>query len=251
MDKEEVNYGSEALSLLKKYKGAAKPIAGGTDLLPKMKRREFTPKYLIDLKGVANLNFISYGPRKGLRIGAMTTLSEIGESPVIRKHYPMLVETVSQMASVQIHNIATMSGNLCNAVPSADTAPPLIALKAQLKLATPRRERIVSVEDFFKGPDETVLGPLELVTEIQVPPPRPGECGTYLKHTIRAEMDLAVVGVAAYLSLDSKGPICKDVRIAMGAVAPIPMRAKKAEETLRGKALEKWLYPNLSIAKNS
>ena len=235
---------SEALLLLKKRKEAAKAIAGGTDLLPKMKRRELTPKYLIDLKGIADLNFINYETKEGLRIGAMTTLSEVGESSVVRKNYPILVETVSQMASIQIRNIGTVGGNLCNAVPSADTAPPLISLEARLKIVGPKIERTVLVKDFFKGPDETVLDPFELVAEIQIPPTRPGECGTYIKHTLRRAMDLAIVGVAVYLDLDLKEQICRDVRIAMGAVAPIPMRAKKAELALRGKALGDDLIEN-------
>ena len=228
---------SEALSFLKKYSGAAKAIAGGTDLIPKMKRRELAPKYLIDLKGVADLNFINYDAENGLRIGSLTTLNEIRDSSAVKEHCPILVETVSQMASVQVRNMATMAGNLCNAVPSADTAPPLIALRARLKLLGPEGERTVLVEDFFKGPGETALELLELLTEIQIPPARPGEAGTYLKHTLRAEMDLALVGVAAYLARNSKKDICEKIRIAMGAVAPIPVRAKKAEETLRGKPL--------------
>jgi CO/xanthine dehydrogenase FAD-binding subunit len=235
---------SEAISFLKKYNGTAKAIAGGTDLVPKMKRRELTPKYLIDLKGIAALNIVSYDNENGLRIGAMTTLSEVRESSIVRENCPILVETVSQMASVQVRNVATIAGNLCNAVPSADTAPPLIVLKAGLKLAGPEGERTVLVEDFFKGPGETLLDPLELVSEVQIPPARPGESGTYLKHTLRAEMDLAIVGIAAYLALNSKKDVCEDIRIAMGAVAPIPMRAKKAEEILRGKPLGEDLIEN-------
>jgi len=233
----------EALSFSNKHNGAAQFIAGGTDLLPKMKRRELIPTYLIDLKGISDLNYINYDSEKGLRVGAMTTLSEVGESSIIAENYPILVKTVSLMASIQVRNIGTIAGNLCSAVPSADTAPPLIVLGAQLKLVGPKKERTVLVEDFFKGPGETVLDPLELVTEIQVPPPRPGEAGTYIKHTLRAEMDLAMVGIAAYLALDSKN-VCKDIKIAMGAVAPIPMRAKKAEDALRGKALDDDLIEN-------
>lgn len=230
---------SEALSLLRKHNGAARAIAGGTDLLPKMKRREIAPNYLIDLKGIAGLHFIKYDKEKGLRIGAATTLNEILESSVVRKRYPILTEAVSQMASAQIRNMGTITGNLCNAVPSADSAPPLIALGAKLKLVGPKKARTVLVEDFFKGPDKTVLGPVELVAEIQIPPSRSGEFGTYLKHTLRREMDLAVVGVAAYLSLDSKRNVCKDVKIVMGAVAPVPMRAKEGEEILRGKPIDR------------
>jgi len=229
---------SEALSLLKKHNGVACVIAGGTDLLPKMKRRELTPRYLIDLKGIADLNLIKYDRKSGLRIGAATTLNEIRESSVVRKHCPILVEAASQMASTQVRNTGTIGGNLCNAVPSADTAPPLIVLGARLRVVGPKKERTVLVEDFFKGPNKTVLRPLELVAEVQIPPAGRNEFGAYLKHTLRREMDLAIVGVAAYVSLDSKRRICKEVKIAMGAVAPIPMRAKKAEEILRGKELD-------------
>jgi len=235
---------SEAFFLLKKHKGTARTIAGGTDLLPKMKRREVAPKYLIDLRGIQDLNFIKYDREKGLRIGAATTLSEIIDSSAVSKNYPVLTEAISQMASTQVRNVATIGGNLCNAVPSADTAPPLIALGGQLKLVGPKKVRKVPVEEFFKGPDKTVLGPGELVAEVQIPPTFSGGSGTYLKHTLRAKMDLAIVGVAAYLTLDSKKQICKDVKIVLGAVAPIPMRAKKAEEALRGKTLDENLIEN-------
>ena len=227
----------EVLSLLKKYNRQARVFAGGTDLLPKMKRREVVPKYLIDLSGIPNLKFIKYEKDKGLRIGAATTLSEILESSLVKRRYPILTEAISQMASTQIRNIGTIAGNLCNAVPSADSAPPLIVLKGQLKIVGRGKGRTVSVEDFFKGPDRTVLDSNELVSEIQMPPPIAGARGTYLKHTLRREMDLAIVGVAVCLVPDSKKEICKEIKIALGAVAPIPMRAKKAEEVLRGKQL--------------
>ncbi len=231
---------NEVLSLLKRYNGKAKIFAGGTDLLPKMKRREVVPRYLIDLSKIPALHFIKYEKGKGLRIGAATALSEILESSIVHKRYPILMKAVSQMASTQVRSIGTIGGNLCNAVPSADTAPPLIVLGAQLKVVGPhpKKERRVLVEDFFKGPDRTVLGSAELVSEIQIPPPLSKVYGTYLKHTLRREMDLAIVGVAVWLVLDLKKKICKDVKIALGAVAPIPMRAKKAEAILIGKTLD-------------
>jgi CO/xanthine dehydrogenase FAD-binding subunit len=229
---------NEALSLLKKHKGEARAFAGGTDLLNKMKRREVVPKHLIDLKRVPDLNFIKYDKEIGLRIGAATTLTEILESRTAREHCPILVEAVSQMASPQIRNTGTIGGNLCNAVPSADTAPSLIAAGAQLKLVgLNKKVRTVSAEDFFKGPNKTVLGPVELLSEIQIPPAPSSSFGTYLKHTLRREMDLAIVGVATYVTVDSKKDVCKDVKIVLGAVAPVPMRAKKAEEALRGKTI--------------
>lgn len=228
----------EALSLLKKHREKAKVIAGGTDLLPKMKHRQITPRYLIDLNGIPVLRFIKYEKEKGLRIGAGTTLNEILESPLVNRYYPILIKAVSQMASSQIRNTATIGGNLCNGAPSADTAPPLIALGARLKLVDLRKERRVLAEDFFKGPEETVIDHSELVTEIQIPPSPARKFGTYLKHTLRGAMDLAIVGVAVCMTLDSKKSVCRDIKIAMGAVAPTPMRAKKAEEILKGEAFD-------------
>jgi len=227
----------EAISLLEKYNGEARTIAGGTDLLSKLKRREVVPKYLIDLIGITGLHFINYSAESGLKIGATATLSEVEESPFAIENYPILVEAISQMGSVQVRNIGTVVGNLCNAVPSADTAPPLIALKARLKIVGPEGERDVMVEDFFKGPEKTVLGPYELVTEVCIPPARQGEGGTYIKHTPRGAMDLAWVGIAVNLVLNTEKRICKDVGIGMGAVAPIPTRAKKAEKVLMGEIL--------------
>jgi carbon-monoxide dehydrogenase medium subunit len=223
------------LSLLKKYDGKAKVVAGGTDLLPKMKHRERTPKYLIDLNGIRALNFIKYGKKKGLRIGAATTLNEILECSAVGQYYPILIDAVSQMASSQIRNMATIGGNLCNGAPSADTAPALIALGAQLKLVSLRGERTILVEDFFKGPEKTILNRFELVTEIQIPPFCLREFGSYIKHTARRAMDLANVGIAVWCALDTKKDICKDIKISMGAVAPTPMRARKAEAILIGK----------------
>ena len=227
----------EALSLLEKHNSEVKVIAGGTDLLGKMKRRELAPKYLIDLKGIEDLHCINYEPGKGLMIGATATLSEVEESSVVRKDYPILVDALSQMGSIQVRNIGTIVGNLCNAVPSADSAPPLIVLEGRLKIIGPKGERTVLIEDFFTGPEETLLDPLELVTGVEIPPKGPDESGTYLKHTYRGAMDLALVGIAVYLAVDSGKNMCRDIRIAMGAVGPVPIRARKAEEVLRGKAL--------------
>jgi len=226
----------EALSMLESRNESARLIAGGTDIINKLKRRYIRAKYIVDLKGIEALNFIE-NDAGGLRIGAVTTLSDILESQLVRERYPILTDAVSVMASPQIRNTASMVGNLCNAVPSADSAPPLIVLKAALKVVNSTEERAVLVEDFFKGPGETVLAPGELVKEIVVPAPDVPGAGTYLKHMLRSEMDLAVVGVAVYLVFDAEKKTCKEARIALGAVAPIPMRARKAEDVLTGKTL--------------
>jgi carbon-monoxide dehydrogenase medium subunit len=136
------------------------------------------------------------------------------------------------MASPQVRNRATLAGNICNAVPSADSVPPLLVLEAKLKVMSQKGERILPIEDFFTGPNETVLTGGELLTEIQIPPLPSNGVGIYLKLSPKGSMDLATVGVAA-LVINEDG-YCKDIRVALGAVAPTPIRAKKAEGILRG-----------------
>jgi carbon-monoxide dehydrogenase medium subunit len=237
----------EAVSLLNRHNGAAKVIAGGTDLLLQMKYRDLTPKYLVDLSGIEDLQSVTYDREKGLVIGAMVTLADVRDSSLVRKYCPILTETTGQMASEQVRSMGTMVGNLCNAVPSADSAPPLMSLRASLRLVGPKSARTVLVEDFFKGPGETVLKSNEIVKEIQIPHGR-GEKGTYLKHTLRREMDLAIVGVAVCLASNPKKDLCRDIRISLGAVAPIPMRAKGAEELLRGKKFSEELIGDAALA---
>ncbi len=228
----------EACSLLLEYKGEAKVIAGGTDLLVRMKDKEIAPQYLIGLKGIPNLSYMEYDEAQGLRIGILTTLGTLETSPLIQGKFGILAQAIEQMASPQIRSLATIGGNLCNAVPSADTAPPLIVMGAKLKLTSPTGERIIPVEKLFIGPYETVLGDGELLVEIQVPNPSPYSGGVYIKHTLRRAMDLTIVGVAAMITLDSADGVCKDVKIALGAVATTPIRASKAESILKGERFE-------------
>jgi carbon-monoxide dehydrogenase medium subunit len=224
---------AEALSLLSRYKGKAKVIAGGTDVIPKLKRRETkAPEYIIDLKGLAGLDYIKYGEAKGLALGALVTIHAVETSPIIQQKFNVLFQAAQSMASAQVRNRGTIAGNICNAVPSADTAPALLTLEAKLKLVSQKTERIVNIEDFFTGPNETVLTDAEILQEIQVPNLTPNSRGVYLKLTPRRAMDLAIVGVAVLVILD--GASCKDIRIALGAVAPTPIRAKQAEATIRG-----------------
>jgi len=143
--------------------------------------------------------------------------------------------------SVAVRNQGTLGGNLCNAAPSAEMAPSLIGLSAKAKIVGPEGERIVPLEDFFKGPGLTVLKKGELLVEIQVPDPSLGVRGVYLKHSIRGSIDLAIVGVAVIGDFEPKGNTCQDVKIVLGAVAPTPMRARGAEELLRGKKIKNGL----------
>ncbi len=225
---------SEALDLMTRFGSTARFIAGGTDLLIAMKNREATPEHLISLAGIQAMKGISYNGQ--LQIGALTTLAEIERSEAVKKEFLPLRDAVNVMASSQVRNLATIGGNLCSAVPSADTAPPLIALNATLKLAGPKGERTVSAEDFFTGPKQTVLKGNEILTTITIPKVEPGSSGCYLKLMRRHAMDLALVGVAAYLKLDGN-KVCTEARIALGAVAPTPIRVPEVESRLVNKAI--------------
>jgi CO/xanthine dehydrogenase FAD-binding subunit len=232
----EPNTIDEALSLLSQYKGRAKVMAGGTDLLPKLKEREIkAPECIVDLKGLPDLDYIEYDQVEGLSLGALVTIHAVEMSPIVQESFGVLAQAVESMASAQVRNRGTIAGNLCNAVPSADTAPALLALEARLKLASQKGERVVNIEDFFTGPSETVLTDEELLQEIHVPNLPPHSSGRYLKLSPRRSMDLAVVGVAAVVIIEDH--VCNDIRIALGAVAPTPIRARRAENVARGQKL--------------
>jgi len=227
----------EALELMAKYGNNGRYIAGGTDLLIAMKKREAMPEHLIGLSGVASLKGIA-SDDKGVCIGALTTLAEIERSEIIKKQYLPLRDAVGVMASIQVRNLATIGGNLCSAVPSADTAPPLIALNASVKLVGLEGERTVPVEAFFSGPKESVCCKTqEILAEIAIPRPDPGSSGCYLKLMRRHAMGLALVGVAACLKLDPDMNVCREARFALGAVAPTPIRVPEVEAYLVNKAI--------------
>ncbi len=227
----------ETLVLLSEYKAQACLIAGGTDLIAKKKREADLPPVLINIQELRELNYIQGEPASFLKIGALTPLASIESSSVIRSMYPVLAIAAGMMGSPLVRLQATIGGNLCNAAPSADIAPPLIALGAELKISSINGERIVSVEDFFTGPGKTVLKADEILSEIQVPSPPPRSAAVYLKQKRREGADLAIVGVAAFVALDTFNSI-QDIRIALGAVAPTPLRAKKAEDILKGKKIK-------------
>ena len=225
---------SEALDLLAKYHGKARVFAGGTDLLVSMKRREVLPEHLISLKGIAKLKRIHDG-KEGMKIGALVTLGEIEHSKTIQDKFCVLWDAVQVMASRQIRNLGTIGGNLCSAQPSADTAPPLIVLNASVEIISSKGKRKVPVEKFFKGPGESVLKPGEILAQIMIPNPLKKSSGAYFKLMRRAAMDLAQVGIAACLSLDSEKKTCIGARIALGAVGLTPIRALRAEQILLNK----------------
>ena len=223
---------NEALNILSKFGNEAKILAGGTDLIVQMKLRRIEPKYIVNIKRIPNLRYIKVEDGK-VRIGTLTKLRDIEKSDVIKKYFPALYEAVRHMGSVQIRCMGTIGGNLCNASPAADSAPPLMVHNAKLILVSKDGRREVPIEKFFLGPGKTVLKPNEMLLEIEVPIPRDVRYGSAFLKISRVSMDLAKVNVATYVEV-SEGVI-SDVRIALGAVAPTPIRAYRAEEFLRGK----------------
>ena len=231
----------EAVSLLSEYGEKSRIIAGGTDLLVQIRGRAIKPEYVIDIGGIDGLDYIKYDKRQGLTIGVLTPISALEKSSELQERFPVISQAASQLGSVAIRNMGTIGGNLCNASPSADMAPSLIGLSANVKLVGPGGERLVPLEDFFTGPGSTVLGKGEMLVEIQVPESEANTKGIYLKHGLRGTIDLAIVGVAAVATLEADSKICKDIKIVLGAVAPTPMRAREAEEILRNKRIDEVL----------
>jgi carbon-monoxide dehydrogenase medium subunit len=227
----------EAAAILAKQGPNGKVLAGGTDLLVQIKEhvRGMAPDYVVSLKDIEELKEVKYSARNGLTIGAGATISEVLAVPGVRERYPGVVQGAEIIGSIQIQNIATIGGNVCNAAPSADSVPPLIAYGATALIAGPRKEREVSLEEFFLGPAKTVLKPDELLVSIHVPAPAAHSGCDYVRHTPRAQMDIAMVGVASYVELSRSGRI-GSARIVLGAVAPTPIRARQAEDSLSGQA---------------
>lgn len=225
----------DCLKILAQHGAQAKLVAGGTDLLPQMKNGVTRPKVVVDLSGVERVRQIHAGNGQGLRIGAAVTAREIELSSAMRGGYRAIAESGALVGSIQVRNLATVGGNICNAAPSADMAPPLIALEAQAVIAGPKGERRVPVADFFTGVRKTVLAPDEVLVELVIPAPGAHSGGQYLRHTPRRELDIAVVGVASQLTMTNG--TCAKVRIALASVAPTPVRATAAERALEGQAV--------------
>lgn len=225
----------EAVALLAQEDTAV--LAGGSDLLLRLQAGAAGPARLVDIKRLPGFDAVRYDAADGLFVGPAVTLAELERTVAVQRHYPALAQGVAVIASVQVRNRATLVGNLCNAAPSADAAPALLALGAKVRLAGPSGRRTLALGSFFTGPGQTALRPGELVVGVQVPPPPPRSGSAYQRHTLRQAMDIAVAGVAVALTLAPRRPVCQEVGIALGAVAPTPMRAPRAEACLRGQEL--------------
>ncbi len=212
-------------------------MAGGTDLIVQMKDGSASPAVVIDAKKIPELNRLEWSQGEGLHIGAAVPLERVAAFPPVKERFGILAQACSLIGSVQIRSRGTVGGNICNAAPSADTSPPLLCLEAQAVIARLEGTRTVPLESFFQGPGQTVLADNELLVAIEVPTPPTPAAGCYLRHTPREEMDIGVVGVASFLVLTPEGNLCQEARIALGAVAPTPIRTHPVESFLTGKAL--------------
>ena len=227
----------EAISLHQSHGELAKYVAGGTDVMVKIKEGKISPQYLISLKLVQGLDHITYQNGE-LRIGSLVTHRDLEMSPIIGKQFPIIMDAVTHIGSVQIRNVATIGGNIVNAVPSADGAIQLITLAANVRIVGPKGERTMALQEIFIGPGQTLLEAGEILTEFVIPRLPSHTGGAYWKHTRRAAMELPILGVAVLITLDDDMTTCTESRIGLGVLAPTPMRAKAAEAIMNGKRLD-------------
>jgi len=269
----------ETISLLKEHEGNAKVIAGGTDILPSMKQRLFAPEYVLDLKKIPGLNQIEEGSDGAVRIGALTSLSVLEQSPVIKKHFPGLSEAVDSVAAAQIKNMGTIGGNIaletrcwyfnqshfwrksidvcikrggevchvvkggdkCYAYFAADTVPALVALGAELTIKNNKGERRCALQEIYTqdGKTPNTLKPGDLITGITIPISQCKSGNAYKKLRLREAIDFALVGAAAKVTME--GDSCQDAKVVLGAVGSGPIEIKEAEELMKGKEISEEL----------
>jgi len=238
-----INYESpttlaEAVKLLAAHGDKARPLNGGTDLIIQLRAGTRRPEFLVDIKQIPELHQISFSLQHGLRLGAAVPSIVLHENADMRRYYPGLTEAAHLIGSLQIQSRASVGGNLCNGSPAADSIPALIALNAKARLLGAGGERVVPVETFITAPARTVLKPGELLVEFLIDAPARHSSDAYLRFIPRNEMDIAVVGVGAALTLDLDDERTTDARIALGAVGPTPIFAAEASKSLIGKKLD-------------
>jgi carbon-monoxide dehydrogenase medium subunit len=226
----------EAIRLLTQYGESAKPLAGGTDLLIQMKHGLALPRHLVSLNHISELADIIEDDV--LKIGALATHSKIVKYPLIESRFPILFGALSQIGSHQIRNVATIGGNICNAAPSADSLPALLALEARLCLKGPQGKREIDLEGFLIAPGQTAIQPGEILTSILLPFPSRFSAGMYIKHTRRGALDLPIIGVAVQCTFGPDFENIEKACIGLGVAAPTPIRARAAEAFLAGKPVK-------------
>jgi CO/xanthine dehydrogenase FAD-binding subunit len=228
---------SDLVSQLSSTKDGIQILAGGTDLLVQLREGRKKASVLVDIKYVPEANQLSYDPSLGLTIGAAVPCYRIRQEATIVRLYPGLIDAVELIGGVQIQGRATLGGNLCNASPAADSIPALIVNRAICTIAGPYGTRQVVVEDFCTAPSQTVLGHGEFLVSLHLPPPEPRSGARYLRFTPRNEMDIAVVGAGASVTLDETFTVIKSARIALGAVAPTPLFISEAMDYLSNRKI--------------
>ena len=227
---------SEACSLLEEHQGKIKIKAGGTDMIVRLSHRAVKPDFLMGLKKIPDLKQISFTPEAGLTIGALALLREVELNPLVLEQAPMLARAAHATATVQIRNMGTVMGNVCNASPSADNIPTLVAMNASIVASSGAQEREIPLDEFFLGPGRSALQPNEIATAIKVPTVAANSGVSYQKISPRSKVDIAAVNIGALVTLDKAGK-CQAVRISMGAVGPTPLRATQAEDFLLGQEI--------------
>lgn len=225
----------EAVAALVKGGRDTRVMAGGTDLLVKIRHRMLFPERIVSLKQIEGLDAITFDKKSGLTIGATVLLADVAAHPKIRRYYPTVADAAGSTANVQVRNMGTVVGNLCNASPSADNAPTLMAMGATVNIAGPTGSRSIALDHFFQGPGITVLKTGQIVTAIFVPLPPAGSGTAYHSLSQRGKLDCSAVGVGSMVVL--KGDRCTDARLIVGACGPVPMRTRGAEKMLIGKKM--------------
>lgn len=235
-----INPGSkeELLKELAQKGSAGKAVAGGTDLLPACRKEKLpVPEYMINLKSITELAVIEKAGNM-VNVGALATHAEVYESPVIRENGFALSEACDKIASTQIRNLATIGGNIANASPAADSVPALLVFGANIHLCSAKGQRELKLEEFFTGPGQTVLAEGEIIDKISFPALGPQEGSAFVKLGKRKAVTLSIVSAAAYVKLSSDLSLIEEAKIAMGSVAPTPLRLKSAEALLKGVNLQ-------------
>jgi carbon-monoxide dehydrogenase medium subunit len=243
---------AEAVSLLAGKGDRGRVLAGGTDIIVQVRENRRDLDLLVDVKNIPELNELSYDAKQGLRLGAAVPCCRIYENAESARAYPGLIDAVSLVGGIQIQSRASVGGNLCNASPAADTVPPLIAYEATCLIAGPEGRREVPVEKFCTAPGRTILGRGELLVAVRLPPPRARTSAHYQRFIPRNEMDIAVVGVGAAVTLDESRNRCVAARLALAAVAPTPLPVPEAAAALvDGSLSEELIDKAAAIAQQS
>jgi CO/xanthine dehydrogenase FAD-binding subunit len=239
---------NDAISAMKQYDNPFL-LAGGTDLLNGIKTGAKRPDCIVDLKTIPKMDVIIY--ENGFKIGALTSIRDIEVSSLILQKIPVLSQAAGTLGSVQIRNRATIGGNLCHGSPAADMATILLAMDSKVRIVDHDREKTICMDQFFAGPNTTVLRKHEVLAEIIIPKKIEQFKGAYLKHSPRKAMDIGIVNIGILLDVDINNSRCNQIFIALGAVAPTPIRAKKAEELLNGNMLDQALIQKAAEAASN